>query len=121
MDFGNASIINYLSDVQLLEIGPNAFSYGPLALISGFLSGQPAPGTTIDYSFLPARPTGSDISVTKVPQKTNWSAPTIGVRGRASCRSLDTPKALFAECVGSGIFAAVFGSGIFGVWGTFYE
>jgi hypothetical protein len=88
----------------MLEIGPNSFGYPALALVAGFLGGQPAPWTTVDYAFRPTQRASLGAGAAESREQRNWSVPTIGVRARASCHSLDTPIALFdkVEVAGSG-------------------
>jgi hypothetical protein len=104
MEFANEPSVKSLISIQTVQIGDNLFSYGALALVAGFLGGQTAPWTTLDYAFRPVEVSGLDSSVTESVQRVNWSVPTIGVRARASCHALDTPVALFEsiEIAGSG-------------------
>jgi hypothetical protein len=100
----------------MLETGPNSFGYPALALVAGFLGGQPAPWTTVDYSFRPTQRASLGAGATESREQRNWSVPPIGVRARASCHSLDTPNVLFdkVEVAGSGTTgkAPIYGYGL---------
>jgi hypothetical protein len=98
-DFTN--LTNVPSDYEAIAnlvvqlVGDNQASYPDLAEMALNIGGKPAPWTTLEYAFLPVYLNETADSVEGYPQNINWTVTTIGVRGLANCRSIDSPSALF--------------------------